>query len=295
MSKTMASFSLGVFIPVWNRGDVFSLAFNSLLEQLQGIEATIWIFDNGSGQDTKDILQNIESGSSYKIIKTFLPQNMGIPYAANVFAKAIQEECDFAGYRSPQFVLLMDADAYFKRPIIDLIEIFNQDYSVGLVSGHDSIEHGAIRQEERQINGRNVMIKEKENERMITMLMRKDEFLVNYPFPHYRNRDVDWEITQWNPNSMRKRNRKIMVACDYVLHLGIHSSTWNNSEQKLESEEEINEVHTILEKAGIKFKLDIALSAIENPHDDIIASVKIDEPGSHESDSGKVAEGIIVP
>ena len=82
---------------------------------------------------------------------------------------------------------------------------------------------------------------------MITMLMRKEEFLSNYPFPHYRNRDVDWELTQWNPNSVQKRKRKIYVAPGYVLHLGLNSSTWNSSEQKLETEEEMNEVKTILQ------------------------------------------------
>lgn len=36
-----------------------------------------------------------------------------------------------------------------------------------------------------------------------------------------------------------------------------HSSTWNTSAKKLESEEEINEVQSILTKAGIRFKVDV--------------------------------------
>lgn len=250
MQKKEANFSLGICIPVWNRGDLFALAFDSLLRQLKGIDATIWIFDNGSDQKTKNIIQDISNGESHKIIKVFLPQNMGIPYVVNVFARAINEDCDFAGYHSPQFVLLMDADAYFKKPVIDLITILESDYGIGLVSGHDSIEHVAISQNEQEINGRKVILKEKENERMITMLMRKDEFLHNYPFPHHRNRDVDWEIAQWNPNSMVKRKRKIVVAADYVLHLGMNKSTWDHlSDQKTESEDETREVQSILEAA----------------------------------------------
>jgi glycosyltransferase involved in cell wall biosynthesis len=256
MTKIKSDFSLGICIPVWNRGNIFLIAFNSLIKQLQGINATIWIFDNGSDQDTKDIIHTIKVDEPHRVIKTFFPQNMGIPYAVNVFAQTIQENCDFAGYRSPQFVLLMDSDAYYKKPIIDLITIAEQYYDVGVVSGHDSIEHLPVKETELEINGRKILTKEKTNERMITMLMRKDEFLLNYPFPHYRNRDVDWEIAQWGPNSIMKRNRKIVVASDYVLHLGIKKSTWNISEEQFESENEINEVRSILEEAAAKHTSD---------------------------------------
>lgn len=247
-----AYFSLGICIPVWNRGDIFAIAFDSLLKQLEGIDATIWIFDNGSDQETRDIIHGIAGEDTHKIIKIFLPQNMGIPYVANIFARAIQENCDFIDYQSPQYILLMDSDAYFKKPVIDLLTIIDQHYDAGLVSGHDSIEHLPVKEMELEVNDRKIHAKEKDNERMITMLMRKEEFLYNYPFPHYRNRDVDWEIAQWNPNSLMKRNRKILVACDYVLHLGVNRSTWHPSGTQFETQDEIDEVRGILEKAGIE-------------------------------------------
>ncbi len=244
-------YSLGICIPVWNRGQIFAIAFKSLIRQLEGIQSTIWIFDNGSDQETKDIIHSISGNEDQIIHKVFLHKNMGIPYVANIFAKAIQENCDYAGYQSPEFIMMMDADAYFKKPIIDFLTVFKTNYGVGLVSGHDSIEHTAIKETVWSINNREIHISEKDNERMLTMVMRKDEFLLNYPFPHYRNRDVDWEITQWNPNSLLKRNRKIVVFSDYVLHLGINISTWNTSEQQLENAEEIDEVRKILEEAGV--------------------------------------------
>lgn len=259
MMKERQEFSLGVFICVWNRGEIFTLAFDSLLRQLEGIKATIWIFDNGSDEETRNIIHQLKENEVHQVNKVFFPRNMGIPYAANIFAKAIQENCDFTGFRSPDYILLMDADAYFKKPVADLVKIFDYDYAVGLVSGHDSIEHPATFEVDIEVAGNIMHIKEKQNERMITMLMRKEEFLYNYPFPHYRNRDVDWEITQWNPNSLIKRNRKLVVACEYVLHLGIKKSTWNQSDHHLESEQEISEVQAILEKAGIHFKVDVVL------------------------------------
>lgn len=242
--------SLGICIPVWNRGAIFGVAFRSLIEQLKGVDATIWIFDNGSDEATKKVIFDLHS-DKYRIIKTYLPENTGIPYVANVFLKAVQEPCGYGGYFPPDYLMLMDADAYFKRPVADLISILERDYSAGLVSGHDSVEHLPTSEFDLQINERSVHVKEKDNERMITMLMRKEEMLYNYPFAHYRNRDVDWEITTWGPQSLRHRSRRLLVACDYVLHLGASRSTWNQSDAPLETEAELNEVRSILEKNNI--------------------------------------------
>jgi glycosyltransferase involved in cell wall biosynthesis len=244
-------FSLGICIPVWNRGPIFAIAFKSLMSQLEGIRSTIWIFDNGSDQETKDIIHSITGNERHEVHKVFLPKNMGIPYVANVFARAIQENCDYVGYQSPQYIMLMDADAYFKEPVIDLLSVFTTNYGVGMVSGHDSIEHAAVKEGVWLINNKDIKIREKTNERMLTMVMRKEEFLLNYPFPHYRNRDVDWEITQWNPNSLLKRNRKLVVFPGYVLHLGINISTWDSSGHQVENPEEMEEVRKILEAGGL--------------------------------------------
>lgn len=239
--------SLGICIPVWNRGDLFKICFTSLLKNLKGLEATIWIMDNGSDDKTRKIVESVKS-NQHRINKIFFPKNMGIPYVANIFAMAIQEDCDYINYKSPQYVMIMDADSYFKKPVKDLVELCSEHYQIGLISGHDSIEHVAIKEKNIKLHGKNILLKEKENERMVTMLMKKEEFIRCYPFPHFRNRDVDWEITQWNPNSMKKRNRRIFVASDYVLHLGIDTSTWNKSKKILASEQEVKEVKQILKR-----------------------------------------------
>ena len=127
--KKRPDFSLGICIPVWNRGDIFAIAFDSLLKQLEGINATIWIYDNGSDQATSDIIYNLADHPTHRIIKTFFPENMGIPYVTNVFAKSIQENCDFVGYQSPQYIMLMDSDAFFKKPLVDLVRIFENSLS----------------------------------------------------------------------------------------------------------------------------------------------------------------------
>lgn len=244
-------YSLGICIPVWNRGEVFAVAFEALRKQLAGIDASVWLFDNGSDPDTVRIVQSIQGSDNLSIVKTFFPENRGIPYVANLFSKAIQEKGDFAGVKPPDYALIMDADAYFQRPISHLLEILETDYSVGLVSGHDSIEHPSLKEMHLTIQGQPILVKEKDNERMISMLMRTEEFLLNYPFAHYRNRDVDWEITQWGSNALKKRFRRLFVACDYVLHLGINSSTWNEETSLLATREELDAVNSILTKAGL--------------------------------------------
>lgn len=245
MTGATPQYSLGICIPIWNRGDLFRIAFDALLAQLDGLEATIWLVDNGSAPETRRIVEAAES-RDHRIHKIFLPENMGIPYVANVFARAIQEDCDFVNYRAPGYVMLMDADAYFRAPVRDLVELVATHYQIGVISGHDSLEHAAIETLTTEVGGRRVTLKRKDVERMITMVMKREEFLMCHPFPHYRNRDVDWEIAQWNPNAFGRRGRGIFVACDYVLHLGIGRSTWSGIGHAQSSPDESQEVEQII-------------------------------------------------
>ena len=77
--KKKPEFSLGICIPVWNRGDLFLIAFKSLIKQLDGINATIWIFDNGSDNMTRDIIYNLEDFfyfvKFYKYVETADPNS----------------------------------------------------------------------------------------------------------------------------------------------------------------------------------------------------------------------------
>lgn len=242
--------SMAICIPVWNRGNLLRISFDSLLRQLEGIDATIWLFDNGSDAETRRIVEQLGS-DTHRVHKVFFPQNMGIPYVANLFAKAIREECDFVNYRSPTYAMIMDSDAYFTAPICDMLDMHNANYGIGLISGHDSQEHPALEVREVEVSGRRFLLKRKESERMITMIMNREEFLMCYPLPHYRNRDVDWELCQWNPNSMLRRGRGLWVACGYVLHLGIWSSSWSGLVDTTAPREEVEAVERILAAHGI--------------------------------------------
>ncbi len=244
--------SLGVCIPVWSRPELLEICFASLIKNLDGLDATIWIFDNGSDAKTRSLISKLQS-NKYRIHKVFFPVNMGIPYVANIFSGAVKESCDFTHYKAPDYVMIMDADAYFKNPVLDLITILENNRDIGIVSGHDSIEHKTISQQWVRINGKDVVLKTKAAERMITMLMSANDFCACYPFPHDSNQLVDWSLSLWNKNSMKSIGKKIAVACDYVLHLGINLSTWNNEEKDLASLQEKKEVEAVIRKENSRF------------------------------------------
>jgi Glycosyl transferase family 2 len=216
--------SLAICFTVWNRGDLFRASFASLLRQLAEIEAGIWIFDNGSDAPTRRIIEGLTSGE-HRIFKVFLPQNMGIPFVVNIFGQLLTQDCECAGYRAPSLVMVADSDAYFKKPVRDMIEILASNPHYGIISGHDSVEHESVAQYRYQIRGEEIVVKEKEVERGLCLLMRKESLSACIPFPHHRNADVDWELMKWHRNSISARMRKV-VAVDYVAHLGLYDSTW---------------------------------------------------------------------
>jgi glycosyltransferase involved in cell wall biosynthesis len=220
-------FSIAVCVPVWGRSDLLRASLASLERALRGLDATVYLFDNGSDRATVRFLEGHRS-RHLKIVKIFLPENHGIPYVVNTFRALIAEPCELLKRSPPEFVLLMDADAYFKRPIKPLLHLLNTHYGFAVVSGHDSVEHEAIASHVLRAGSTSISVKEKKNERMLTLLMRREELEVFMPFPTYRDRDVDWEIFYWNKGSLNARRRRMLCA-DWVLHLGQFDSTWHPS------------------------------------------------------------------
>ena len=241
-------YSLAVCYPVWNRRDLFQASFASLLRQLSGIEAGIWIFDNGSDAPTRQLIEDLSS-AEHRLFKVFLPQNMGLPFVVNVFSQILTQDCEYAGYRTPGHVMLADADAYFKKPVRDMIEILESNSHLAIISGHDSIEHESVSQFPHVLRGETTTVKVKAIERGLCLLMRKEILSACVPFPDHRDRDVDWELMKWHPNSIAARMRQL-AAVDYVAHLGLYDSTWHPTGVP-SSPAEITEINRILEQEGL--------------------------------------------
>src|SRR5262245_30343581 len=188
--------SLAVCFTVWNRSDLFLASFKSLLRQLEGIQCGIWIFDNGSDAQTRALIEGLTS-AEHRLFKIFLPENMGIPFVVNIFSLMLTQDSRYAGYKAPDHVMLADADAYFKKPLRDMVEILESDSLFEIVSGHDSVEHpSATTRLYATARGEVVTAKEKAVERGLCLMMRKGFLAACVPLPHDSNQDVDWQLTR---------------------------------------------------------------------------------------------------
>jgi Glycosyl transferase family 2 len=238
-----AAYSLAVCYPVWNRVDLFEASYRSLLRQLDGVHAAIWIFDNGSDEETRRFIAGLTS-LEHRLFKVVLPQNMGLPFVANIFSQLLTQDCDYAGYRAASHVMLADADAYFKKPVRGLIDILEAS-ELAIVSGHDSVEHESPSQ---FVHGTTV-VRVKSIERGLCLLMRKETLAACVPFPHHTNMDVDWELMKWHPSSTSARASAIGVV-DYVAHIGLYDSTYHATGVPADRAE-VAEINRILEGEGL--------------------------------------------
>jgi len=241
-------FSLAVCFPVWNRSDLFKVCFDSLIRQLAGIEASIWVFDNGSDASTRELIASLKD-QDRRLFKITLPQNMGIPFVVNTFSQILTQNCDYVGYRSPSHVMLADADAYFKHPILDMIDILEADSQAGVISGHDSVEHETLNEYRYPLRGGSTLVKEKLVERGICLIMRKDTLAACASLPHDLAFNVDWQIMTKHANSMAARKLKVL-AIDYVVHIGLYDSTWHPIGVPA-NQAEVDEINRTLRQEGL--------------------------------------------
>src|SRR5262249_36760872 len=159
----------------------------------------------------------------HRLFKVYLPGNFGVPFVANLFSGMLQD-CDFVGLRAPSHILFADADIYFKQPVTDLINILESDSNIGVVSGHDSVEHEVIREYSTPLL-RGAMLKEKSTERGTCLILRRERFAACVPFPHDVPASLDWQLMLHHPRSIAARGLKVL-AVDAVAHLGLYESTW---------------------------------------------------------------------
>jgi len=245
--NTEKEYSLAICYTAWNRPDLFQASYASLLRHLDGIEAAIWIFDNGSDRQTRELIEGLSS-AEHRLFKVFLPQNMGLPFVVNIFSQILTQDCEFARYRAPTHVMLADADAYFKKPVRDMIEIL-ESHDLAVISGHDSIEHESTGEFAHAFRDGTTTVRVKTIERGLCLLMRKEVLAGCVPFPHHSKSGVDWELMHRHPNSVLAQKRQA-GAVDYVVHLGLYDSTWHPFGVPA-NRTETTEINQVLEQEGL--------------------------------------------
>ena len=221
----MAGHSLAICFPVWNRPDLFEASYASLLRQLDGVDASIWIIDNGSDAPTKLAIAKAHS-ERHSTFKVTLPANMGIPFAVNIFSRMAELSCPSANHQPASHVMIADADCYFKKPIRDLIEILEVFPDAGAIAGHDSVEHEARRSYVVATGSGERVVKEKAIERGLCLITRRQILAGCVPFPTDTLLDFDWQLGQRHANSIEALGLK-MLAVDNVVHIGVYDSTWH--------------------------------------------------------------------
>ncbi len=212
-------------VPVWNRHDLLKPCLASLLDQLHGVDAEVWLVDNGSDAATRGVIQDVALTDARVTTITF-SRNMGIPHAVNVFVAGAMQPCDVTGRRAPEYLMLLDADAILTRSVLELIELIEHDRRYGAVSGHDSVEHLSHREQVITLGGRDVVVAEKGIERMFCLLLRAADLAAMAPFPHDTTVDVDWQIMERHPQSLKTTGR-VVAAVDHAIHIGLYDSTWH--------------------------------------------------------------------
>lgn len=114
-----------VVIPCYNDGAYVKKAVESVLSQTYS-NFTIFIVDDGSNQDTKDVLSTI----SHEKIKVHYQVNKGVSNARN---QAIEMS-------DTKYILTLDADDYFEPTFLEkAIDILEANEPIGIVASHYNI------------------------------------------------------------------------------------------------------------------------------------------------------------
>jgi len=114
-------------ILTWNSGKYISKCLNSLLIDLNGnrFSYEIYIVDNGSTDNTIQIINTFKSRNSKHIIPLFLKTNTGTTYSRNLALKRVKGD----------YIIIMDSDVEIPEGTIKpLLEKLNQDSRIGIVA-----------------------------------------------------------------------------------------------------------------------------------------------------------------
>ncbi len=111
-----------VIIPCYNDGKFIIEAVDSILNQTIQADRII-IVDDGSGQETKNVLKNIKNS----IVQIVYQENKGVSNARNTAIKLAQTD----------YILNLDADDYFEPSFIEkAVDVLNNNNQIVAVSSY---------------------------------------------------------------------------------------------------------------------------------------------------------------
>jgi glycosyltransferase involved in cell wall biosynthesis len=191
----------------WNRPRFLRRTLDSLFAQTTPESAAIFLVDNGSGQQTLDVIHSEPRLRGFEL----LDRNYGLNVALETAVPRINP-----GY---SYLLVSDADMLYREPITDFLRFF-QHPAVEAISLHHSPEHPVAETTDWQ--GISIMLKR--TERGCSLLFPWERFQSLRPLPIHQVRDFDWWACRDAPNPVRS-----IAVFPSALHLGWRKghSTWN--------------------------------------------------------------------
>ena len=209
--------TLGVFVVSWNRPRFLAQTLESLSAQTDGLDAAIYVVDNGSEAATRDVVVSNGAMTGYQL----LPKNLGINAALESIFPANLE-------RQFRYVLISDADMQYDEPLGLAVEFLESHTEFGAVSYQHSPEHED--RAEFEWSGRTWVTKSVE--RGCALVMRSQFLQAAHPLPVERMADFDWWLVRDAPQSLQNEDRPIAVLPGGARHLGWRKgdSTWQQIE-----------------------------------------------------------------
>ncbi len=201
----------------WNRPKFLERTITSLQQQLQGLSADLCVVDNGSGQETRQLIRQNRSVSGYLL----LHRNLGINGALErVFPRSLSDQYEF--------LLISDADMEYRHPVALAVNALRQQPALGAISYQHSPEHpseGTV-----PLAGQEFYLKS--SERGCSLVFASEQFERFRPLPVQQIKDFDWWVCRDAPHALQQQGKRIAVLPGGAMHLGWRrgDSTWQTEE-----------------------------------------------------------------
>ncbi len=122
-----SSIDLSAVILTWNSGKYIRRCIESLVLDASGssLDYEIFVVDNGSRDNTKDVLEELSATYKGKLTPIYLPKNFGTTVSRNIALKRV----------SGRFICLMDSDAYTTAGCLKrLVSTLERHPEIGIVA-----------------------------------------------------------------------------------------------------------------------------------------------------------------
>ncbi|MHC4698487.1 MAG: glycosyltransferase family 2 protein [Planctomycetota bacterium] len=223
---------LGIYVVAWKRPRLLQMTLDSLGEQQKGLNAEVVVSENEACEEISRICHlhgavDVHMG---------LLKNEGINGALE---HGLEHMID-----RHRYVLVSDADMFYRQPLRLGIDVLERYPFLGAVSFQDSPEHPALEVRSRSGGTERIQygpIVIKAAERGSALMFRQQRLHGLRPFPtqgHHKN-EFDWWALRDAPNSLMACAELIGVIPDGAIHLGWRKgdSTWQRDREIPEFEE----------------------------------------------------------